>query len=100
MANTYRTSSGERVKKKQIDLNVRKAKFKKLNSFMDEHGYIFCEGCKRSDTPPYDCSHDISVDECQKSGRSELAWDVDNITLLCRKCHAKKDKLNIKSAKL
>ena len=95
MANTYRTSSGERVKKKQIDLNVRKAKFKKLNSFMDEHGYIFCEECNRSDAPPYDCSHNISVDECQKTGRSELAWDVDNITLLCRSCHQQKDKLYI-----
>lgn len=99
MANHYRTSSGERISKKQIDINVRKAKFKKLNSFMDEHGYIFCEECNRSDKPPYDCSHNISVYECQKTGRSELAWDVDNITLLCRSCHQSKDKLDIKSAK-
>jgi primosomal protein N' len=91
--NHFHTSDGERVAKSTIDYRVREAKKKKIELFLDEHGYIFCEECERNaNSGVYiDCSHDISVDECQKSGRCELAWDVDNITMRCRKCHNKHD---------
>ena len=88
---SYRTSSGERVLKSVIDLRIHRAKELKLKLFFEEHGYYFCEDCGRSDKSPLDCSHDISVDQCQKSGRTELAWDVNNITLRCRDCHRKHD---------
>jgi len=59
-------------------------------------GYNFCEekDCHKSQGVYLDCSHDISVDECQKSGRTELAWDVNNITIRCRDCHNKHDRRN------
>lgn len=90
--NSYNTSSGIRVTKVEIDKLVRKAKEEKIAQMMDEYGYIFCEDCKQNDCKPIDCSHDISVKECQESGKSELAWDVNNITMRGRKCHQKHDK--------
>ncbi len=89
--NSYRMSNGQKVAKSIIDRKVIEAKKKKLYQFMEEYGYYFCEICKSNSNYPIDCSHDISVDECQKTGRSELAWNVDNITLRCRKCHLKHD---------
>lgn len=94
--NHYRMSNGQKIAKSVIDRKVREAKQIKLYRFLDEHGFYFCEDCNRSDVFPIDCSHDISVDECQKTGRSELAFDVENIKLLCRACHQKKDGLNLK----
>ena len=91
---TYRTSSGERVKKSVIDRRVREAKRQKLELFCDDNNTnkVWCEECGENEAYAIiDCSHDISVDECQKSGRSELAWDIDNITLRCRVCHKKHD---------
>lgn len=91
MANSYRLSNGEYIKKSVIDARVRQAKQKKLALFLDEYGYFFCEDCKKSQGERIDCSHDISVDRCQKEGRSELAYDINNITLRCRICHQKHD---------
>ena len=93
MANSYKMTNGQRIAKITIDKNVRLAKQRKLKLFFDEHGFYFCEDCGRSDRKPIDCSHDISVDQCQKRGESELAWNVKNITLRCRPCHQKYDKL-------
>lgn len=89
----YKLSTGKYIEKKSIDRLVKQAKKYKLELFFERHGYYFCEDCKRSDIKPIDCSHDISVDRCQKEGRAELAYNVDNITLRCRKCHNKHDKL-------
>lgn len=89
--NYYKTSSGERISKSIIDARVRKAKAKKLQNMLDDHGYIFCEECKLSSGTYLDCSHDESVDSCQKNGRSEKAYDVNNITIRCRECHKKHD---------
>lgn len=90
---TYRTSTGERLEKSTIDFRIREAKKKKLEIFLDEHGYFFCEECGRNDCVPVDCSHDVSVKECQESGKSEMAYDVNCITLRGRPCHNKHDKL-------
>lgn len=99
--NHYWTSTGERVSKATIDRKVRAAKAAKLEQQREAYGYNFCEDCKRNEMGTrLDCSHDISVDECQKSGRVELAWDTDYIKIRCRECHNIKDKLNIQSSKL
>lgn len=91
--NHYKTSNGERVSKAKIDQMVRLAKSRRLEMQEIVYGYNFCEDCKRNATGTrLDCSHEISVDECQKSGRSELAWDIDNIRIRCRECHQKHDK--------
>ena len=95
MSNRYKTSQGEYMNKDYIDRKIREAKAKLISKHIDEYGYVFCVKCKRSDVPPYDCSHIISVKECQETERSELAFSLDNIEILCRKCHQKKDGLNL-----
>jgi 5-methylcytosine-specific restriction endonuclease McrA len=89
--NSCKTSSGDYVLKSVLDRNVRKAKAKKLADQLEEHGYNFCQSCGRSRGDYLDCAHLTSVDQCQKQGMSELAWDVDNINILCRACHAAYD---------
>ena len=91
---TYKLSDRSRVKKSVLDRKVKEAKKEKLELFIEEHGYAFCEDCGKNDCKPIDCSHDISVKECQESGRSELAWDINNITLRGRPCHNIWDKTN------
>ena len=91
MANTYGTNTGDRYTTSQIDIKVRKAKIQKISIMLDEYGYVFCEECKRNDCVPVDCSHDISVKEAKEGGQSQLAWDIDNITMRGRKCHNKHD---------
>lgn len=98
--NTYSDSSGKRYTSAQIDSRIRRAKEQKMIHFVAEHGFIFCEDCKRSDLKPIDCSHDISVDKCKKNGQVEKAWDVNNITLRCRGCHRKHDNLGIEQNKI
>lgn len=58
------------------------------------YGYIFCEECNLNASAGVyiDCSHDLSVKWCQDNGQSDLAWDVNNITMRCRNCHNKHDK--------
>ena len=92
--NSYRTTSGERLNQSTIDNLIRKAKAKKLQNHLDDFGYIFCEKCKKSGGSYFDCSHNISVKKCKENGETEKAFDVDNITILCRSCHQKHDKLN------
>ena len=97
MPNTYRDSEGNRWTKDQIERKIRKAKEGKLESFLSEFGYYFCEDCGRNDRAGIriDCSHTISVNEAQNSGQVELAWQEENIKLRCRKCHARHDKNDV-----
>ena len=88
--NHYRLSNGDKISKSRIDALVKNAKKKVLAMQIDEHGWNFCEVCGTS-AGLLDCSHTISVNECQKSGKSELAFDVDNIKVRCRKCHDEHD---------
>lgn len=94
--NYYKTSDGERVSKKTIDYRVRVAKQQKLEQQLDRYGYNFCIVCNRNDCKPLDVSHNISVDECQKSGRSELAWDLTNMEIIGRRHHQEKDGLDLR----
>ena len=100
--NTYMTSSGERLKKSVIDARVRKAKQRKLDAMREEFGYVFCEHetdsgiCGKNENcgEPLDCSHEKSVDWCQKNGCSELAYDeLKNIKIRCRTHHKEHDNL-------
>lgn len=82
--NHYWTSTGERVTQSTIDRRIREAKENKLEQQRLEYGYNFCEICKRNGNQTrLDCSHDIAV----KKGNIEQAWDINNITIRCRKCH-------------
>lgn len=93
----FTDSLGNKWDKKQIDEKVRQAKQKKIAQVQDEHGYVFCENCGRSGGVRLDCAHVVSVDKAQKDKKHklELAWDVDNIKILCRACHQKHDKLTL-----
>ena len=88
--NHFYTSDEERVAKSTIDAKVRVAKSNALSEQFYEFGYNFCTDCLTSNGI-LDCSHTISVDEAQKTLRTELAWDVENIKVRCRECHIKHD---------
>lgn len=87
---TYKTSDGERVSKATIDKKVREAKEKVIASQLEEHGYNYCVVCGKSGAR-LDCSHVIGVYDCEKRGMVELAWSPENIEILCRECHQKRD---------
>lgn len=89
--NSYKASDGTRYTQKNIDILIRKAKEAKLNDQLNEHGYHFCEKCGRSSDVHLDLSHDVSVKTAKETGRTELCWTVDNLTIRCRKCHSKYD---------
>jgi 5-methylcytosine-specific restriction endonuclease McrA len=93
--NTFCCSDGTRVRKSVIDRRVHAAKLEKLMDQEYEYGYNFCSECQRNDDKPLDVSHIISVDEAQKSGRAELAWDKNNMRVLGRSCHRNHDKTYI-----
>lgn len=82
---TFRTSEGERLTKTTIDNLIRKAK----TAFCLQREYdeiMYCEACGTT-SDRLDCSHIVSVDDCQKDGMTEFAFSVDNMQRECRKCH-------------
>lgn len=92
----YFDSYGNAYTQAQVDRRIRKAKEQRIEIFRDEHNREpFCQCCKRNDCVPVDMSHDVSVQECKNRRQVELAWDVNNLTPLGRRCHQKKDKLNL-----
>lgn len=97
--NHFHCSDGTRVSKTTIDRKTREAKRIKLLMQIEDIGFNRCEQCKRNDCVPVDVSHIISVDTAQKSGRAELCWDTDNMTILGRNCHRKRDKAYISNGK-
>lgn len=95
--NHYFTSTGERVSQSTIDYRIRKAKEEALRNQFEEFGYNFCEECGKNANAAgkLDCSHDISVKRAKESGRTEMCWDTKIIVIRCRRCHQKKDGLNL-----
>jgi len=91
--NTYQDSKGKRWTTQEIEIKVNRAKAEKIDLFLNEYGYIFCEQCKTSNAFKFDCSHEISVKQAKEIGQVELAWDIDNIKLRCRSCHQEHDNL-------
>ena len=94
--NTYKLSNGNRITKAKIDSRIRKAKADVLDIQMRDYGFNFCIICQRSSGVRLDCSHVVSTDEAQKIGCSEMAYSIDNIEVVCRNCHSKRDGLDLK----
>ena len=98
MSNTYYTSDGIGVSKPAIDQRVRRAKAEFLEELNNDE-VVWCAKCGTVSTW-LGVSHKISINESQKTRRVELAWDKDNLQLLCNPCHQKYDgndvKLNFK----
>lgn len=95
--NTWEATDGTRYTSQEVAKNIHDAKARKLGTMMAVHGYFYCEDCGRTDCePPFDMSHEVSVDMCKKKGMVELAWDdVTNLKLRGRKCHQKKDRTDL-----
>lgn len=93
--NKYKCSDGSKVNQSQIDRNVRAAKQILIDNCIDKYGYVFCQECGQNDCQPVDCSHNKSVDECKKEGKTELCWAISNMKLRGRPCHKKYDKSNL-----
>ena len=87
-SNTYSDSFGNRFTSDEIELKIKKAKKLFQEWFIEEHGYIYCEECKRQydqngmealdGCSIIDISHTISVKEAKETGRVELCWDWEN----------------------
>ncbi len=90
--NQYKTSQGTYLKKSVIDRRITEAKREYIENFFFENGYLYCERSQRSDLP-LECSHIISVRWCQHTGKSELAYCLKNLELLCREEHLKIESL-------
>lgn len=106
--NYYKCSDGSRISKAEIDKKTKQAKIDIIHYQKDWYSYNFCEDCKEFGVPEtadtmelmiLDCSHEKSVDWCQKNGCCELAWDRENIRIRCRYHHRKHDKLDLKFIK-
>jgi 5-methylcytosine-specific restriction endonuclease McrA len=93
---TYSDSDGKRYTTREIEYRIKKAAVELLDIQYLEHGYNFCSKCKRNDCKPIDVSHTISRKKAKEDGMVEKLWDLDNLEILGRKCHEKKDKLNLK----
>ena len=94
--NSYTASDGTRYTSAQIDRKVRQACRYVMNEQLSIMGYNYCMDCEvNSSHSIIDPSHDISINECKKNGQVELAWDTENITPRCRKCHQLRDKLTL-----
>lgn len=85
--NYYYLSNGQKMSKSEIDKKISQAKKLKWQMQLDKFGYNFCENCKRVDKQHYDTSHKVSVNDCQRNRQTELAFDVNNLQVLCREHH-------------
>ena len=65
-----------------------------------EWGYNYCEQCliNANAGQPLDVSHKESVKVCLESGQAQKAYSVDNLRVLCRKCHREHDKTALNSS--
>jgi len=90
---TYKDSNGNRYTTEQINRKSDNAAKELLQEQFEEFRYNFCTKCKRNDCQPIDVSHNISRKKAKELGKVELIWDKNNMEILGRKCHKKKDKL-------
>ena len=91
--NTYSDSQGNRYTTPQIERKIKKSALELLEMQFIEHGYNFCESCKQSTNTYLDVSHTISRKKAKENGNVEVLWSIDNLEILCRKCHQIKDRL-------
>lgn len=90
--NTFQCTNGARVSKGVINRNIRKAKEIKVREFKNDNGFIRCEFTDQSSGTYIDIMHIISVDECQKTGQTELSWCQSNLRFGTRAIHNNHDK--------
>ncbi len=95
MKPTYSDSQGNRYTTEQINRKSDTSAKLLLELQFIEHGYNFCTKCMRNDCKPIDVSHTISRKQAKENGCVELIWDLDNLEILGRSCHLKKDLLNL-----
>lgn len=86
-------SNGDYISKKQLDGKIERAK----NDYTEliasllhiDPNNISCERCRKTNRQciRVSRSHIISVNECQRSGRAELAYDILNFEHLGEDCH-------------
>ena len=81
MANTYRTSSGERITQAQLDKRIKDCK-----TLISQSRLPVCTGTGKTDEV-LDMDHTLSVDMCKRIGKSELAYDPYNIVISSRTAH-------------
>jgi len=91
--NTYSDSNGKRYTTPQIEQRIKKSALEVLDMQFLEFGYNFCQRCKRNDDKPIDVSHTISRKTAKENGNVEVLWSDENLEILGRKCHKKKDLL-------
>lgn len=103
--NYYHKSDGSRISKAQIDRNVSQTKREIIEDQKNEFGYNFCTQCRLTGHPKnadpmelgiLDCAHIKSVNDCQRDGMSEFAWNKSNIEILCRFHHRVIDGLDLR----
>lgn len=91
--NKYFDSFGNSYTTAQINRKSDKSAKELLDIQFLEHGYNFCEKCKQNDCKPIDVSHNISRKKAKEEGCVEVLWDKNNMEILGRRCHKKKDGL-------
>ena len=64
-------------------------------SVFERDGYV-CQGCGFDKGKILEAHHIIFVSDCIKNDQWELIFDIDNGLTLCKKCHKKKHKNNLK----
>ncbi len=88
--NHYYTSTGDRISQATLDRRIRRAKQVKKERLEGD----FCEECGACGVV-LDMSHDMSIQDAKNARMVELCYDVENLSLICRDCHKKKDGLNL-----
>lgn len=83
---TFGLSDGTRLENSVIDSRIRGAKKIKLANMVAVGLGRCCERCG-TNQGYLSMSHIISVKECKESGRSEIAYDVYDMELLCNDDH-------------
>ena len=85
---TYQMTDGTRIKKSVLDRKVTAAKIKYIQQCGEEGILNMCMALGHNVfDEPVDNSHIISVDRCQKLGKSELAYDINNLQRESRSQH-------------
>jgi len=92
---TYSDTEGNRYTTTQIEWRIKRAALLILDLQFIEFGYNFCQECKENNDKPIDVSHTISRKKAKEDGCVEILWDIDNLEILGRQCHKRKDRLTI-----
>ena len=95
--NSYFDSEGNKYSQSQIDFRINRAGLEVLDLQLLNDGYNFCENCLRNKYGSFKLhvAHKISRKKAKELRQVELSWDLENLEILCIKCHKELDKLNI-----